>query len=124
MGKPTKDDADIILKLAELAALMGTGAGSKVIWHPDFQPSVEKHPPGSEEWDDIVQLMRWMETIGTLHRNGLVNEDLLFDWLGITSTWDRVRPFALSIREHSGNPAMWENFEHMAEKQREWKPKR
>jgi hypothetical protein len=124
MGKPTKDDADIILKLAELSALMGTQAGAEIIWDPEFEPSVDKHPPGSKEWGSIVQLMRWMETIGTLYRNGLVNEDLLFDWLGVTSVWDRVMPFALSIREHSGSTAMWENFEHMAEMQRNWTPKR
>jgi hypothetical protein len=121
MSRPSKDDADIILKLAELSALMEVGAGSELIWRADFSP--DTYPPGTHEHTSILQLMRWMETIGTLYRNGLVHEDLLFDWLGVSSTWDKVKPLALSIREHS-SPAMWENFEYMAEQQRVWNPKR
>jgi hypothetical protein len=120
-GKPSREDAEIILKLAELSALMNTQAGAELIWLPDFDAG--KYPPGTHEHTGILQLMRWMETIGTLYRNGLVNEDLLFDWLGITGTWDKVKPIALAIREHTV-PSMWENFEYMAERQREWKPKR
>lgn len=121
MSKPKNKDAEIILRLAELGAMMNTAAGAEVIWQPEF--TAEKYPPGTHEHTGILQLMRWMETIGTLYRNGLVNEDLLFDWLGITGTWDRLKPLALSIREHS-NPSMWENFEFMAEAQRDWSPKR
>jgi len=123
MSEPTKEDADIILKLAELSALMNTQAGAELVWNPEFQPDPVKHPPGSPEHTAIMQLMRWMETIGTLYRHGLINEDLLFDWLGTTGTWDRLKPIALAIREHVG-PAMWENFEYMAERQRHWQPKR
>lgn len=120
-GKPSKSDAEIILRLAELSALMNTQEGAALVWQSDFD--ADRYPPGTSEHTAILQLMRWMETIGTLYRNGLVHEDLLFDWLGVTGTWEKVKPIALSIREHS-SPSMWENFEYMAEQQKDWKPKR
>jgi len=121
MSKPNRKDAQMIIELAQLSAAMRTQEGADVIWRPDFD--VADAGPGTPEHVGVLQVMRWMETVGTLYRNGLVNENLLFDWLGITGTWDKVKPLALQIREHS-SPSMWENFEYMAEKQRTWKPKR
>ena len=122
-SKPDKEDALIILRLAELAGTMDTQAGSELIWNPEFEADPAKHGPGTPEHRALLQLMRWMETIGTLYRNGLVSEDLLFDWLDIAGPWGKVKPIAVAMREHT-NPALWENFEFMAERQRDWKPRR
>lgn len=123
MSKPTRKDAELILKIAELGASMGIGDANAVLFGAEA-PTPEKFPPNTPEGSAILQSMRWFETIGTLYRNGTVNEDLLFDWLAITAFWERMKPFALEIREQSGNPAMWENFEYMAERASNWTPKR
>jgi hypothetical protein len=49
-----------------------------------------------------------------------MNEDLLFDWLAVDLTWDRMKSHALGWREEIGNPHMYENFEAMANAQRAW----
>ena len=69
---------------------------------------------------NIRAVLNWYETIGTLHKHGLLNEDLLFDWLAIDLTWDRMKSHALGWREEIGNTHMYENFEAMANAQREW----
>ncbi|MEX1194253.1 MAG: hypothetical protein WD904_02925 [Dehalococcoidia bacterium] len=74
----------MIIKLAELATAMGTGEGSAIIWSTDADLSAENYPPDGPEFQKIINVMRWMETVGTLYRNGVVNEDLLFDWIAIT----------------------------------------
>ena len=62
--------------------------------------------------------------MGTVFRNGLFSEDLLFDWLAVEWAWDRLKGVALGFREELGVPGLWENFEYMAERQRSWQPKR
>ena len=57
----------------------------------------------------------WYETIGTLWKHGLINEELLFDWLYITGMWERLGPILVAMREST--PSLWENFEAMAEAQ-------
>jgi hypothetical protein len=67
--------------------------------------------------------MRYFETVGTLVRNGLFNENLAYDWLAIAPVWDRVKPIAEDMRGDD-SPTLWENFEYMAERQRNWTPAR
>jgi hypothetical protein len=122
MSKPTRKDAEIIIRLAELGATMDIAPGTALIWSPQFEASPEQLS-GTDDYGKVLQVMRWFETIGTLYRNGVVHEDLLFDWLSIAPIWDRLKPIAESQRK-DGAAALWENFEYTAEKQRAWKPKR
>jgi hypothetical protein len=56
----------------------------------------------------------FFETVGTLHKQGLINEDLLFDWLWVAGPWDKLKGYALGQRQEAGVPELWENFEAMA----------
>jgi hypothetical protein len=58
---------------------------------------------------------RGTKTIGTLWKHGLINEELLFDWLYVGGMWERLKPILVAMRETS--PQLWENFESMAEAQ-------
>ena len=128
MAKPTREDADMMLRLAQLGALMNLEEAVNYVWSDafpsDWAQFKAKFPEDSREASLVFRLLRWYETVGTLYRNGLVNEDLLFDWLAITGLWDRVRGFALGTRQESGEARLWENFEHMAEAGRRWQPQR
>lgn len=55
-----------------------------------------------------------METLGKLYKNDLFNEELLFDWLAVSMVWERIKGFALGLREAAGEPRLYENFEAMA----------
>jgi hypothetical protein len=130
MTKPTREDADILLRLSELSALHNLAPAAAFIWSDDFPTDFTqfrgKFPRGkrSEEEGLLRRYLYHFETAGTLYRNGLLNGDLLFDWMDVTAAWDRVKGYALGVREEMGEPALFENFEYAAEQARSWKPKR
>ena len=130
MSKPTRDDADILLRLAELSALHNLAAAAAFIWSDDFPTEFarfrEKFPRGkrSEEEGLLRRYLGHFETAGTLYRNGLFSGDLLFDWMAVTAAWDRVKGYALGAREEAGDPRLFENFEYAAEQARSWQPDR
>lgn len=121
MSKPTQDDAKLMLQLVQMWPVSETNW----IWSDDFEPDYEKstaarptHSADDATFANVRSVLNWYETIGTLHKYGLLNEDLLFDWLAIDGVWQRVKSHALAHREH--NQHMYENFEAMAVAQREW----
>ena len=67
------------------------------------------------EFGYVNGLAAWYETIGSLWKHGLLNEELLFDWLYVTGVWERLKPILVAMR--SSTPQLWENFEAMAERQ-------
>lgn len=125
MTKPTYQDATIMLQLAQWGALSGTPEAMNWIWSdqfiPDFAEFVKKYPAGSAEYGYATRVCGWYETIGTLYKQELFNEALLFDWLAVSLVWDRIKGFALGLREQSGEPRIYENFEAMAKAWRERK---
>ena len=61
-------------------------------------------PPTSERYRQIHTTLNYFETVGTLHKDGLINEQLLFDWLAVEAVWDRVKSLAIGDREQYGIP--------------------
>ncbi len=115
----TKEDAHLVVQLAELGTRMSDANARGFIWGPEFitdaKEFFEKYPPGSEGWNHVGGIASWYETIGTLWKHGLLDEDLLFDWLYIAGMWERLKPILLEMR--TSTPLLWENFEAMAEAQ-------
>ena len=124
MAKPTHKDADLMLQLVRSWPVEATDW----IWSDEFIPDSKefaaKHAGDGKGFAQIRAVLNWYETIGTLHKHGLLNEDLLFDWLAIELTWDRMKSHALGWRQEIGNPHMYENFEAMANAQRDWAARR
>ena len=120
MGKPTHEDATVMLQLVHDWPF----EAAHWIWTDEFEPDpaefAAKQPRGDEGRAFLAAVLNWYETIGTLYKHGLINEDLLFDWLAIDMVWERVKGHALEHRQESGEPRMFENFEAMAEAWREW----
>ncbi len=120
MAKPTYEDAHIVLELAR----MWPGCELDWVWSdefiPDYQELIEKCGRTGEEWGRIRLVCGYFEMIGTLYKYGLINEDLLFDWVAAAPIWDRVKGFALGFREERGIAALYENFGAMAEANRRW----
>jgi hypothetical protein len=118
MAKPKYRDARLMVQLAQWGTAMGTTEAWGWLRSDEFIPEyagfVEKFPPGSEGYTRAVGVCMWMETIGTLYKQGLFSGELLFDWLAVGAMWDRLKGFALGEREKSGIAALWENFEALA----------
>ena len=119
--KPTFQDAQIMLQIAQLAAANGVSDAMNWLWSDDFIPDygefIKEHPHGSEGYGKARLVAVHYETIGTLWKNKLINEDLLFDWLSVTGVWERLRSLVLAERKAFGIAALGENFQKMARAQ-------
>ncbi|MDP9238760.1 MAG: hypothetical protein M3P30_15410 [Chloroflexota bacterium] len=119
--KPTFQDAQIMLQIAQLSAANGVPAAMNWLWSDDFNPDyaefIKVHPHGSEVYGKARLIAVHYETIGTLWKNKLINEDLLFDWLSLTGVWDRLRSLILGERKAFRIRALGENFQKMARAQ-------
>jgi hypothetical protein len=120
MAKPTHKDANLMLQLVRSWPVEATDWMWSDDFTSDYKEFAARHPGGGEAFANIRAVLGWYETIGTLHKHGLLNEDLLFDWLAVDLTWDRMKSHALGWREEIGNPHMYENFEAMAKAQTKW----
>ena len=118
MTKPTYQDANILLKLMKLSTMAGLSAATNWMWSDqfilDYEDFIKKYPVGSEEYGKVSKICGHYETIGTLWKHKLINEELLFDWLAVDLVWNRVKGIALGVRQESGESRIFENFEAMA----------
>lgn len=109
----THNDAVLMLELAKWGSMIGLGDASRTIHADDFDPdTVEAIDP------PIQAMLLFHETVGTLVKNGLLSRELVYDWLWVAGSWDRVGPAAKRAREKAGVPALFENFEALAAGQR------
>ena len=108
----TREDATLIVELAKWGAMIGLTEASRKIYADDFDAE------GANALDAEVQVvLTWHETIGTLVKNHLLDRDLVYDWLWVAGSWDRVGPAALKARELAGVPELFANFEELAKGQ-------
>jgi hypothetical protein len=119
MAKPTYQDATILLQLAELGNSSGLREAFKWMMSDkfvsDYAEFIRQYPPGSEEHARASDICGWFETVGAIYKHGLLNADLLFDWIAVSLVWDRIQNFARGERERFGSPSIYENFEAMAQ---------
>jgi hypothetical protein len=120
MAKPTHEDAVVMLQLVHSWPV----EASDWIWSDEFTPDYAEYsasnPDGGPAFANVRAILNWYETIGTLHKHGLISEELLFDWLAIDAVWERMKSYALAWREEMGEARMYENFEAMAKAQRDF----
>jgi hypothetical protein len=107
-----RQDGALLVQLAQWGSTMGIEEAMHAVWAEDFDPEAASA-------DDILvaRVLTWGETIGTLTKNGLLDTDLVLDWLWVSGLWSRVGPAALKLRERHGVPEMYENFEALAVRQ-------
>jgi hypothetical protein len=105
----THEDAVLVVELAKLGAMNGLAEAAGKIFADDFDPDA------AELSDPSVRIvLGWNETVATLVKNDLLNRELVYDWLWVAGTWDRVGPAALRAREAAGVVVLYENFEALA----------
>lgn len=82
-------------------------------------------PPTVEEWrklpaTDQIMLFQYtqvMESLGILVADRFINIDLVDKTLGslVTTTWDKIKPGILDMREKTPDPFLCEYFQWLAE---------
>ncbi len=118
MAKATYQDAMLMLQLAQWGAASGFPEATNWLWSDqfvlDYADFVKKYPIGSDGSLSASKICGYFETLGTLYKHGLFNEDLLFDWLAVSMVWERIKGFALGVRQEAHNARLYENFEALA----------
>jgi hypothetical protein len=107
-----RQDGVLIVQLSQWGSAMGLEEAMHAVWSDDFDPAA-----ASAEDILVSRLLNWGETIGTLTKNGLLDTDLVLDWLWVSGVWTRVGPAALKQRDKHGVPELYANFEALAAKQ-------
>ena len=107
----TREDAQLIVELAQWSAMMDFEEAVGTIFDDDFDPET-----ASASDDAVRKVLYFNETVGTLVKNELLDRDLVLDWLWVSGAWDRVGPAALKAREQF-SPQLYENFEALAKAQ-------
>lgn len=104
-----REDGALLVQVAQWGSTMGIEEAQHAVWADDFDPA-------TATTDDVLvsRILSWGETIGTLTKNGLLDTDLVLDWLWVSGLWSRVGPAAVKLREKHGQAALYENFEALA----------
>jgi len=110
---PDREDAALLVQLAQWGTSMGLQAAMSAIFADDFDPD-----SASSRDEPVSTVLGFGETVGTLTKNGLIDTGLVLDWLSVSGSWARVGPAALKAREEYGVPALYENFEALAAQQK------
>ncbi len=109
MSAPIREDAQLIVQLAQWGTALGIEDAMPELFSDDFDPETadEKNPA-------VRKTLMFGETIATLTKNDLLSAELVKDWLWISGIWSRVEPAARKTREKTGEPRLYENFEALA----------
>lgn len=112
MASPTRDDAQLMVQLAQWGTSLGVERLMPQILADDFDPDT-----ADAMNNEAVRTMLMLgESIGTLVKHDLLSAELVHDWLWIQGIWSRVGPAALRQRERFGEPRLYENFEALAQR--------
>ena len=106
MGEPTREDAQLMLQIAQWGTSLGVNDAMPQILSEDFDPyEADASDP------TVAKILVFGETIGTLVKRDLLSQELVNDWLWIDGLWARVGPAAVKQREKMEEERLYENFE-------------
>ena len=116
-GAPDREDAWMLLRLLEIwIAPPMAEARNFMRTIPDgrtFAELREEYPPGTREFQYIDTVLAFWETVGSLCKHGLLNEELAFDSILDAPPWPKMEAAAKSLREERDNALELENLESM-----------
>ena len=105
-----RHDAELIVQIAQWGSMSGVFDLTPTLFADDFDPD-----QASTEDEPVRKLLQWGELIGTFTKHGLLDRELVLDWLWVEGLWERVAPAVSKEREKLGAPELYENFEALAQ---------
>jgi len=117
----------MLLKLYELG-LSGNLFDAGIWYRNEFdvksyEEFKEKYPVGSEGLRKFLTYGMFCEVLGVLADNGLLNTDMYFDAFG-GPRFSKAEPIVKDWRKERSSPTLWENWELLGKKSREYWDKR
>ena len=105
----THNDAILMVELAQWGSMAGIDEAARDVMSDQFDPEQADIQDAS-----VSKVLMFGETIGTLVKNGLLDRQLVYDWLWVEGSWAKVAPAARRAREKAGVPKLYENYEALA----------
>ena len=124
MPKPTKEDADLILKLFS-TAINDELYQEASRWffiefnETNFDKFIKENPLGSQGYRYFSRVVTYAELVSTFVVAEVLSEDLVYDMWG-DMEWKKAEPIVKGLRTQFGIPRLYENFEVVAKKYPEW----
>ena len=109
----THDDAMLMVELAKWGSMSGIDEAAREIISDEFDPEAAQASD-----PNVHKVLMFGETIGTLVKNGLLDRQLVYDWLWVEGSWAKVGPAARRERAKVGVSQLYENYEALAEGQK------
>ena len=106
----TREDATLVVQILQWAALEGVGGALGSIFAKDFDSE-----NATLEDPNVRKVLNFGETVGTFVKQGLLDRDLVYDLWAFNPSWKRLSKAALRVREETGEPRMYENFEALVQ---------
>jgi hypothetical protein len=123
MKKPTKDDAEIFLRLIQTFNTPDYHEAERWFMSEfsakDYEEFKSKYPTNSEGYHNVSHVLSFYEIAGTLVSHGLLNENLFFDASDVAFTWGKVEKIIPGWQKET-SPALWENAVWLAKRYQNW----
>ena len=117
-------------------AFLRTGELTRVIEDPAFRyylycTNAKLPVPGDvpkhyqELFEASVTIGNSFELIGGMVRNNIVPKHIFLQnyWWVVVTAWDRLKDWVALLREYSGSPGMYEDFEYLTVLSQQWSRK-
>src|SRR3954447_14121371 len=85
----TQNDAILMVELAQWGSMAGIDDAARDVMSDGFDPEQADAQDAS-----VSKVLMFGETIGTLVKNGLLDRQLVYDWLWVEGSWAKVAPAA------------------------------
>jgi hypothetical protein len=117
----TKEDLSLILQMEQ--TLRPGKAAKAFCWSSEVEgenagPKFwEKHALDSEERLYVNEYSTYFEQFSVAWERGLIDEELLLDWVPAELAWQRLGPILTATRDLLGHQDLWSGFEALAARQ-------
>ena len=128
MAKPTKADADLLLRLYEIRREPEMRKARQWFLHV-FQPSdwetlKKQRMTGTDEDRYIRMVTSYWDMVSALVEQGVLNKQLFFSTNGENVViWNKVKPWIEEVRREMNRPTYLKNLETLVEEHLLWRQK-
>jgi hypothetical protein len=114
----TVADAQLVVQIMASGTVAGADRGFQILMSAPSPLTLdqlrEAHPRLGDEYRQVMAFLGQAETIATFVKQGLLNEALINDLFWVAGGWRISAGVCQGLREESGEPRLYENFEWLA----------
>ena len=114
----TREDVDLMLRLDQ--AFRPSKEAKKFVWSEALAAIVEDrtffeaYALDSDARFHVNEVATYYEMVGMLWQKGLLDLELLMEWVPASTYWTKIGPILVQAREVFDSPGLWVHFEALA----------